>query len=237
MTITVGHSFTSAKAQSADASLVSKNEWNAGHVFTCATGVMLGRTTAGSGSVEEITPNTGDFSFATGALALAQPEYIRILDNDATGSDVNTAQPVFPTAGTFTALGSTTYLFDAFLHITRSAGSTSHTTSLLFGGTASFVSMRWIASIANPTGVALGTPSTIIGSTASAVVVTAANTSTTENLFINWNGILRVNAVGTIIPQFQYSAAPGGAPSIRQNTYFRLKKLGAQDITAIGSWA
>src|SRR4051794_5097692 len=103
MTISVAHSFTSAKSQAADATLVSKNEWNAAHLLTCATGVLIGRTTAGSGAAEEVTPFAADFTLSAGVLSLAQPEYMRILDADATGSDVNTAQAVFPTLGSFNA--------------------------------------------------------------------------------------------------------------------------------------
>jgi hypothetical protein len=54
---------------------------------------------------------------------------------------------------------------------------------------------------------------------------------------INLKGIIRVNGAGTIIPAFQYSAAPGGAPTIKANTYFRMRKLGSDVVTAAGSWA
>lgn len=239
MTITVAHAFTSAKSQGADATVVSKNEWNAGHLITCGTGVLLGRTTAGTGAVEEITPFATDLVVSSGVVGLVQQEFLRVLDSDGTGSDVNTAQPVFPTAGTFTALTTTSYIFDSFLHIARTAGNTSHTTSLLFGGTATFTSLRWMADVANPTGVALGATSAIIASSASAVAITAANTSTTENLFIMWKGFIRVNGAGTIIPQFIYSAAPGGAPVIKANSFFRIKSLGAGTgaTTTLGAWA
>src|SRR6478735_5786113 len=103
MTITLGHTFVSTKAQGADATVVSKNEWNASHTFTMATGMLLGRTTAAAGAVEEITPLATDFTISSLSLNLAQPEYLRVLDADGTGSDVNTAQALFPTTGTFTA--------------------------------------------------------------------------------------------------------------------------------------
>lgn len=239
MTITVSHPFVSLKSQGADVTQVSKNEWNNAHTFTCATNVLLGRSTAGSGAVEEILPFGTDLILSSGVLGLAQQDYIRVLDADGTGSDVNTAQAVFPTSGSYSANATNAYVFDAVLHITRAAGINSHTTSLLFGGTATYTSLRWMADVANPTGTVIAAPSRMIGASAAAVVVTAANTSATENLFITWNGYIRTNGAGTIIPQFQYSAAPGGAPTIKANSYFRLHGLGSGSaVTNIfGAWA
>jgi len=48
---------------------VGTDEWNAGHTLTQATGKLLGRTTASTGPVEEITPSA-DFNFASTALAM-----------------------------------------------------------------------------------------------------------------------------------------------------------------------
>lgn len=237
MTITLAHSFVSAKAQSADATIVSKNEWNAAHTFTVATGMLLGRTTAGAGAVEEITPNSTDFSFSSTALALAAPEVFRALTADITGMDVSTAQDVF-TNGSFNAAAATTYVFDAFYHIVRSAGTTSHTTGVLFGGTATYTSARYLAQVTNPTGNVLGNVQQIVGEDATTeVVLTAANTSATENLMINLKGVIRVNGAGTLTPQFKYSASPGGAPTMKANSYFRLRKLGINTVTSQGSWA
>jgi hypothetical protein len=237
MTISLVHSFVSSKSQGADATEVSKNEWNAEHTYTMATGMLLGRTTASTGAVEEITPDATDFTFSSTALALSAPDVFRVLTADATGSDVSTAQSVFVATEDFTAAASTTYAFDAFYHITRAAGTTSHTTGVLFGGTATYTSLRYLAQITNPTGNVLTAVSQIVGDAATEVVLTAANTSATENLTISLKGIIRVNGGGTIIPQFKYSAAPGGAPTIKANSYFRMRKLGTDTVASAGSWA
>jgi len=237
MTITLAHIFISAKSQGADATIVSKNEWNAQHSLTQATGKLLGRTTAAAGASEEITPNAVDFSFTAGALALSSG-IISAPSADFTGSDVNTAQPVFTaTQDAFTAEASTAYYFEAFYHIARTAGTNSHTTSLLFGGTATFASVRYMVHVSNPTGNALSAVSSIVGDVATAVVVTAANTSATENLIIRLAGVMRITGVGTVIPQFIYSAAPGGAPVIKANSFFRLRKLGTSAFTNDTNWA
>jgi len=236
MTITLGHSFVSTKAQGADATVVSKNEWNAAHTFTMATGALLGRTTASAGAVEEITPNSTDFSFTGGALALAALDTFRILTGDISLADVNTVQALF-TAGAFTAAGSTSYYIDALYWISRSAGTTSHTTAILFGGGATFTSLSYLAQVTNSTGNVLGATQQIMSNVATATTLTAANTSATENLVISLKGIMRVNGAGTIIPQLQYSAAPGGTPTHKANSYFRMRKLGTDTVALAGSWA
>jgi len=59
MTISVKHKFTSAKSDSADTSLVRPSNWNDEHDLTLETDRLLGRDTASSGAVEEITVSGG----------------------------------------------------------------------------------------------------------------------------------------------------------------------------------
>lgn len=55
MTISVTHAFQSGKADGSDATLVQPSNWNAEHTITMATSRLLGRLTAGTGAVEELT--------------------------------------------------------------------------------------------------------------------------------------------------------------------------------------
>lgn len=161
-----------------------------------------------------------------------------VLAADFNGTDVNTAQPVFDTAqDVITLAASTTYEFEAEYWITRAAGTTSHTTAVLFGGTATFTSVGYLAQVTNPTGNVLANVQHIWGEAATALVLTAANTSATEHLLIKIKGRIRTNAAGTLIPQFQYSAAPGGVPTIKRNSAFRIWPLGVDTVTAVGNWA
>lgn len=237
MTITLAHSFVSTNTQGADATLVRKNDWNATHSLTTNTGVLAGRTTASDGAVEEITPSSTDFTLS--GLVLAEgPGIITVLSNSFVGSNVNTAQPAFVAGqNTFTAEALTTYSFDALYHIVRSAGTTSHTTSVLFSGSATFTSIRYLAMVSNPTGNALSNLQNIVGESSSNVTLTAANTSATENLLIRLIGIMRINAAGTVSPMFQYSAAPGGGPTIQADGFFRMRKLGTNTFAASAGWA
>ena len=54
MTISLKHSFTSAKSDGSDATLVQPSSWNAEHTITAAAGKVLGRDTSGSGAVQEL---------------------------------------------------------------------------------------------------------------------------------------------------------------------------------------
>lgn len=55
MAVSLVHAFASAKGDGGDATLVQPSNWNAQHTLNCATGVVLGRATAGTGAVEELT--------------------------------------------------------------------------------------------------------------------------------------------------------------------------------------
>lgn len=162
-----------------------------------------------------------------------------VLTGDRAGSNVNTAQAIFDSAAdTITLEASTTYEFEAEISISRAAGTTSHTTGVLFGGTATLTSIGYMAQVTNPTGNALANVQQIWGSAATLLTLTAANTSATENLNILLKGRIRCNAAGTLIPQFQYSAAPGGAPTIRANSSFKIWPTGSNTLASAGdNWA
>jgi len=161
----------------------------------------------------------------------------KALSANDTGTNVLTAQPWFPTAGAVTVTADTTYYFEGILRTSRAAGSTSHTTSLLFGGTATLTSILYRA-YANTTDVVTNAAvNQTAAEVATATVVKAASTSTTEQIEVEVRGIVRINAGGTFIPQFQYSAAPGGAPTILANTYFKMQPVGSKTVTTAGTWA
>jgi hypothetical protein len=70
----------------------------------------------------------------------------RVLSADDTGgTNVNTAQPWFPSSGGVTVAASTTYRFEGMLYTTRSAGTTSHTTGVQFGGTCTLTDIGFFA--------------------------------------------------------------------------------------------
>jgi hypothetical protein len=154
---------------------------------------------------------------------------------DVAGSNVNTAQPWFPTAGGVTLEAGLAYLFEGVLRLSRAAGSTSHTTAILFGGTATLTAIDYLGMAKEGDANDLQDFSGFWATAATALVLKAASTSTTEQSIFEVKGSLVVNAGGTFVPQFQYSAAPGGAPNILRGSYFRLTEL--DDAASAGTWS
>jgi hypothetical protein len=155
---------------------------------------------------------------------------------DFTGTNVNTAQPVFPaTEDTLTVRATTSYLFEGAFHI-ETTGATSHTLGLLFGGTASLTSIGYQVQAHNVATEILGAVSTIWANAATIFVVSAAvATATHHNILMK--GIVRINAAGTFIPQYQWSAAPGAAGVTKANGYFWMRPFGVNTAIKVGPWA
>jgi hypothetical protein len=94
-----------------------------------------------------------------------------------------------------------------------------------------------LAETTSTTGNVLGAVSRIYGTGVGALTVTAASTSATENITVILKGMIRTNAGGTVIPQIQYSAAPGGTPTVVRNSYFRLTPVGNSSVVSVGNWS
>lgn len=194
------------------------------------------------------TPSAGAFEY-DGVVFYGSPqsnqrgvvatEQFIALVADYIGTDSASAQKVFnaTTNGAVTLAASTTYMMEGVYYITRSAGTTSHTLSTLFALGGTLTSIAYTAETTSTTGNALGAVSRIYGTLASATVVTAASTSATENITVTIRGIVRTNAAGTFVPQIQYSAAPGGVPTILANSFFKLTPIGNNTVTAVGNWS
>lgn len=159
-------------------------------------------------------------------------DLLRILTADEAKSNVNTIQPWFST-GAVTLPGGTTYLIEGFLHLSN--GTTTHTTILAFGGTATLTSIDYLALIQSQVLNALNTTQTTkVCSAATEQVLNA--TSTAASTFIYVRGVIRTNVGGTLIPQFRFSAAPGGSNIAKRNSYFKLTSIGNNTVTSVGTW-
>ena len=91
-----------------------------------------------------------------------------------------------------------------------------------------------------------GINSAITGSTTQGAVstqagfVTATNTSTTAALLCSAaiSGTVSINAGGTFIPQYQLTAAPGGAYTTLAGAYVIIYPVGASGSNvSVGTWA
>lgn len=74
MAISLKHAFTSGKVDGPDSTLIQPSNWNAEHVITMATARLLGRTTAATGAVEEISVGTG-LTLSAGSLSVTAGTY------------------------------------------------------------------------------------------------------------------------------------------------------------------
>ena len=169
---------------------------------------------------------------------IAAEQFIALTAN-YTGADSTSAQQVFnaSAAGAVTLAASTTYMMEGVYYITRAAGTTSHTMSTLFALGGTLTSIAYTAETTSTTGNVLGAVSRIYATGATAAVVTAASISATENITVTIRGIVRTNTAGTFTPQIQYSAAPGGAPSILANSFFKLTPIGNNTVATVGNWS
>ena len=169
---------------------------------------------------------------------LATEQFIALV-SDYIANDSASAQKVFnsPTNGAITLDAATTYMMEGVYYITRGLGSNSHTLGVLFALGGSLTSITYTADTTSTATYALGAVSRFYNTTASLLTVTAASTDTTENITVTIKGIVRTNAAGTFTPQIQYSSAPGGAPTILKNSYFKMTPVGTSTVASVGNWS
>lgn len=162
------------------------------------------------------------------------------LNSDLAGANVNTVQSVFGVSVTLST--STIYAFETMYYFNKTAGTTSHTLGIGYGGSATLNSILYggisfDGSTALPTRANSGT-SQIASASAANLAVTGGITTAASTAFISIKGIVSVNGGGTFTPQYTLSAAPGGAYSTMANSYFLIYPIGASGANiSVGAWA
>ena len=162
------------------------------------------------------------------------------LESNLAGTNVNTVQSVFGVSVTLST--STVYAFEAIYYFNKTAGVTSHTLGIGYGGSATLNSILWgglsfDGSTVLPTRANSGT-SQIASASAANLVVTGAIASAASTAFISIKGIVSINGGGTFTPQYTLSAAPGGAYSTMAGSYFLIYPIDASGSdTSVGTWA
>lgn len=158
MTISLKHAKTSTisdNAGEAAAGEIVPSDWNAQHLLTQASGTLLGRTTAGSGSTEEVTPSSA-FSFSSDILDLANTitaagpigsaTVTPIITFDAKGRLTSvTSATVTPAASSITGTGDLTKVDDTNVTLTLGGtptGSLLKATSITVGWTGTLALSR-----------------------------------------------------------------------------------------------
>ncbi len=131
------------------------------------------------------------------------------------------------------------FAFEAQYFITNT-GTTSHFWETLFGGTMAPTAFGYSAFGNSLTAVGAGTGAFAGYCNAqTAFQVTPASTSGSENALIQLEGtiLLPANGGGTIIPQIQLSAAPGGAQVMKAGSFFRVWPISQGAGNVVGPWS
>ena len=166
-------------------------------------------------------------------------QYFR-LNSTVVGVNATGAQNVLGVGVTLSS--STVYAFEAYVNQSKTAGTTSHTVSFLFGGTATinnigYTIMRSTSGTSFTDTAGAAQPwvySTVLTST----IVTGARTNATYYDQTMMKGTISVSTGGTFIPQYSLSAAPGGAYTTQAGSYFLIYPIGAAGSNInVGTWA
>ena len=171
-------------------------------------------------------------------LYLSQQFYRR--NTALAGADGTSAQSLLGVGVTLAA--STVYEFEIVFALAKTAGTTSHTLALGFGGTATLnnityqLDYRSFDSGTFPPTAASAAFTTLLQS-ASASVISGAFTNANATHHGSIKGTVSINAAGTFIPQYTLSAAPGGAYTTQIGSYMKIAPIGAAGVISQGGWA
>jgi hypothetical protein len=241
MAVTLNASTSSGFIQTADTSGQLQLQANGTTVLTVNPAnftqgnIALGTAAAGAHEYNGYSPYFTPFGTSRGVLPAYQ--YYE-LNTGYVGSNVATAQSALGVGVTLAS--STIYEFEYNYAISKTAGATSHSISILFGGTATINNIGYTALAvynSSPLSDRAAPNMMYIQSTSSAGTSNAIATATTGSIVFA-KGIVSINVGGTFIPQYILSAAPGGAYTTQIGSYMKITPLGASGANVnIGSWA
>lgn len=158
--------------------------------------------------------------------------------SNVTLSNVNTAQSIFSSAAdALTVEAKTTYRVNGLIRLVLDEGSTpdSHTTSIGIGGTATFSTVGIVLSAIASNGTTLADLDSKVLESATAVAATAASTANREMIRIE--GVVIVNAAGTLIPQLTFSADPTGTCYTNAGSFFEIYRIGNSTVVGTGLYS
>jgi hypothetical protein len=196
----------------------------------------LGTAAAGAfdydGKVFYVTPQGTQRGVVPGA------QFFR-LDSGLAGANVSTAQNTFGVGVTLSS--STVYAFEGCIALTKSAGASTHTVGLGFGGTATLNNVIHVVTGIGKNATSGSSDNVAVGfyvNTASNTNTNATFASANAFLALNLKGTVSVNVGGTFTPQYTLSAAPGGAYTTAAGSYFMIYPIGASGANVnVGTWA
>lgn len=201
------------------------------------TSAALSTATAGAleydGKVSYFTPQGLERGVTPGM------QYYR-LNSALTGANSTAAQSFFGVGVTLSS--NTVYAFDGYFPLSKTTGTTAHIFSLLFGGTATINNIGYSVLSASGSSSSFTTGMGIAIfylQVATASAITGSGLATNPAIVhVKMSGTVSVNAGGTFIPQYQLSAAPGGAWTLASGAYFSIYPISTSGSnTSVGTWA
>ena len=159
------------------------------------------------------------------------------LNSDLAGANVTTAQNIFGVSVTLST--STIYGFQYVNVFSKAAGTTAHSFSLLFGGSATINNILYGINQCQDTSLPGGGQSFIFATNvATATQVDSSSSTAATTQVQSGQGTVSINGGGTFTPQYILSAAPGGAYSTVAGSYFLIYPIGASGANiSVGAWA
>ena len=182
---------------------------------------------------------------STSGSALVDSEYIYTLNANRTIAATVVTSTFYSMFGVGLSVPIGVYRFNIFGLM--STGTTSHTVSIKMGGTATIQDIQYSVDFLNvATSTGSSTPSTptspvrtvFNGNPSSAAngVVSPASTIATKSFFVN--GIVRVNATGTLNPEIAFSANPTGTNAMALGSYVSIVPVSStiNNNISYGTW-
>lgn len=197
--------------------------------------VLLDGSTSGVAEIKsDALANTMNGVTLTGTGIVPSTSFYIIQGSDFTLTDNNADQNAFPAAGdTWTLQGATTYYFEGQYYITSGAASHSIAMGFTLGGGASINSILYsVLSWPVAINTAVSTQTTTMITQVASTVVNAAGANAVQ--YTRFQGHIRMNAGGTVVPIIKFSAAPGGTNLMKQDSYIRFTPVGSNTVSGIG---
>ena len=199
-------------------------------------GTLVTTPIAGAFEYDGLAPYFTPVALQRGVMPAGQ--YYR-LNSARVGANATGAQSIFGVGATLSA--STVYAFEGFVMYIKSAGTTAHTVSLGFGGTATVNNAAFGGVSSASAGSSAPINTNVFCGFTQSLAATAYTTSLTNATIwhsVRFWGTVSVNAGGTFIPQYTLSAAPGGAYTVQIGSYINIYPVGASGSNvSVGSWA
>lgn len=170
--------------------------------------------------------------FSNAGLVL-RPLYYRLNTAVTLNSTIATAQSILGVG--VSLLAGMQYEFELAFNLNTS-GVTSHTEAIGFGGTATLNNIHAEVTRQPVSTTATAAQGAFLSAATNTVITGAITTAQNVNYLIK--GTVSVNAGGTFIPQFTFSAGPTGTSTIAIGAYMKLTPIAAAGSNAaIGTWA